>query len=98
MDIKRKIADRGYTISQVADLMTGKNGEKGITQSSLSQLISGNPTIGKLQEIARIIGIPLSELVSDSIGLTALVRVGEEYHQANSIEELEAIVNQIKRK
>lgn len=98
MDIKKKIANKGYTISQVASLMTGKNGEKGVSQSTLSQIIAGNPTIGKLQEIADIIGVPLSELVSDSPRLTALVKVGEVCYQASTIEELEAVVEQIKKR
>lgn len=39
MNIKEQIQKRGFTISQVAALMTNKQGEKGITQSSLSQII-----------------------------------------------------------
>ncbi|MDD3038611.1 helix-turn-helix transcriptional regulator [Bacteroides sp.] len=65
MNIKEQIQNKGFTISQVAALMTNKNGEKGITQSSLSQIINGNPTLDKLQEIASIIGISVSELVSE---------------------------------
>lgn len=66
MDIKRKIKECGFTISQVAALMTAKDGSKGLTQSSLSCLIaSGNPTYNKLCEIADILGISVSELVSD---------------------------------
>lgn len=45
--------------------MTNKNGEKGITQSSLSQMINGNPSLDKLKEIASIIGISVSELLQD---------------------------------
>ncbi|QCD35446.1 MULTISPECIES: helix-turn-helix domain-containing protein [Bacteroidales] len=63
MDIKKIIQERGWTISQVAEQMTNKKGEKGISQSALSQLINGNPTIDKLQEIASIIGVSLSVLV-----------------------------------
>ena len=37
MNIKEQIQKRGFTVSQVAALMTNKKGEKGITQSSLSQ-------------------------------------------------------------
>lgn len=66
MNIKEQIQKKGFTISQVASLMTNKKGEKGISQSSLSQIINGNPTIDKLQEIAGIIGTSLPELVSDN--------------------------------
>ena len=33
MSIKEQIQKRGFTISQVAALMTNKNGEKGMSQS-----------------------------------------------------------------
>lgn len=65
MNIKEQIQKRGFTISQVAALMTNKNGGKGITQSSLSQIINGNPSLDKLKEIASIIGITVSELLRD---------------------------------
>ena len=66
MDIKRKIKECGFTISQVAALMTAKDGSKGISQPTLSSLIAGgNPTFNKLCEIADILGISVSELVSD---------------------------------
>lgn len=59
MDLKNKMKQKGYTISKVADIL-------GITQPTLSQQIN-NKTIAlsRLQEIAKIIGVPLSELVAD---------------------------------
>ena len=68
MSIKEQIQKRGFTISQVAALMTNKNGKKGITQSSLSQIINGNPSLDKLKEIASIIGISVSELLQEEAG------------------------------
>ena len=65
MDIKGKIQKRGFTISQVASMMSNKNGDKGISQSSLSQMINGNPSLDKLKEIANIIGISVSELLQE---------------------------------
>ena len=65
MNIKDQIQKRGFTISQVASLMTNKNGEKGITQSSLSQIINGNPSLDKLKEISSILGISVSELLKE---------------------------------
>ena len=55
MNIKEQIQKRGFTVSQVAALMTNKKGEKGITQSSLSQIINGNPSLDKLKEIASLL-------------------------------------------
>lgn len=65
MNIKEQIQKRGFTVSQIAALMTNKKGEKGITQSSLSQIINGNPSLDKLKEIASIIGVTVSDLLRD---------------------------------
>ena len=65
MSIKEQIQKRGFTISQVAALMSNKNGEKGMSQSSLSQIINGNPSLDKLKEIASILGISVSELLRE---------------------------------
>lgn len=67
MNIKKVIQEKGWTLERVGELMTNKNGEKGVSQSSVSQMINGNPTIDKLQEIASIIGISVSELVADEV-------------------------------
>lgn len=58
MNIKKHIKNKGFTISKVAELME-------VSQPALSKMLDGNPTINKLQEIADIIGVSLSELVSD---------------------------------
>lgn len=66
MDIKKVIKEHGLTLGEVASKMKKPNGEIGLPQSALSQLIiNGNPTFDKLQEIAAIIGISVSELVKD---------------------------------
>lgn len=65
MDIKKVIKDSGWTLERLAAEMTNKNGQKGISQPSVSQIVNGNPTLDKLQEIAGIIGVPVSELVRD---------------------------------
>lgn len=67
MDIKKVIQDHGWTLERLGEQMTNKTGGKGISQSSVSQLINGNPTIDKLKEIAEIIGVSLSELVADEV-------------------------------
>jgi len=65
MNIKKVIKDKGWTLEALAKEMTNKQGEKGISQPSLSQLINGNPTLDKLKEIASVIGVTVSELVQD---------------------------------
>ena len=63
--IKQVIKKNGWTTEALSVEMTNRKGEKGITQSSVSQLLNGNPTLDKLVEIANIIGISVSELVAD---------------------------------
>ena len=69
MDIKQRIKDAGMTVSEVAARMPRPDGGVGIAQASLSAIINGNPTINKLKDIASILGISLSELVSDDTPL-----------------------------
>lgn len=73
-----------------------RNGSVGITQPTLSAILNNDPQISKLREIAGIIGVPVAELVSDSPGITALVRKGDDYYQASTVEELESIVARLK--
>lgn len=58
MHIKKVIRQQGYTLEAVATKM-------GVSKQAMSQLLKGNPTIAKLQEIASIIGVPVSELVRE---------------------------------
>lgn len=58
MNIKKVIKAHGFTMKSVADSL-------GITLAALSQIASGNPSVKRLQEIADIIGVSLSELVAD---------------------------------
>lgn len=66
MDIKKVIKERGWTLERLASEMTNKREDKkGISQSSLSQLLNGCTPLDRLQEIASIIGVSVSELVRD---------------------------------
>lgn len=70
MDIKRVIRSKGWTLERLASEMVGRDGKKGISQPSVSSIVNGNPTIDKLQEIANIIGVSLSELVAEQDSTT----------------------------
>lgn len=73
MNIKKVIKDKGWTLEQVAaEMVNKKEGKKGMSQAALSQIINGNPTVDKLKEIANILGISLSELVSDGEEQTSI--------------------------
>ena len=65
MDIKKVIKERGWTLEKLAAEMTNKQGGKGISQPTVSQIINGNPSLDKLKEIASIIGVTVSDLLLD---------------------------------
>ena len=69
VNIRKKIKEQGFTLEQVAAKMRkarGNNkGEVGISQPALSDIINGNPTLDRLQEIANIIGISVSDLLKE---------------------------------
>ncbi len=97
MNIKKVIREHGWTLERLASEMKGKDGTKGISQPSVSSIINGNPTLDKLQEIAQIIGVSLSELVADNnTSLTALVDYRGTLYRADSVRELEMVVEKIK--
>lgn len=98
MDIKKVIKEHGWTLERLASEMTNKReNKKGITQSSLSQLLNGCTPLDRLQEIADIIGVSVSELVRDSdTALTALISHRGDFYKADTIEELESITQKIK--
>ena len=96
MNVQKAIKEKGFTLADVARRMLNRNGSVGITQPTLSAILNNDPQISKLREIAGIIGMPVAELVSDSPGITALVRKGDDYYQANTVEELESIVARLK--
>ena len=58
MDIKKVIKQQGYTLEAIATKMS-------VSKQAMSQLLNGNPTLSKLQEISSIIGIPVSELLRE---------------------------------
>lgn len=59
MDLKKAIKDKGFTIGGVATAL-------GITQSALSQQINNDTiSLARSADIAKIIGVSLSELVAE---------------------------------
>ena len=65
MNIKKLINAKGWSISTLAAKMPNRDGTKGIKQSSMSRIINGNPTIDTLKDLAKVLGVSLSELVAD---------------------------------
>ncbi len=56
--IKKNIKKHGFTSVEIANRM-------GITKQTLSQTINGNPTLTSMCEIAKAMGISVSELLND---------------------------------
>ncbi len=98
MDIQKIIKQRGFTIKSVADQMSNTRENKvGISQGSLSTILNGNPSLDRLQEIARIIGVSLSELVKDENQINGYIEVKGELKKVTSVEELENIVLELRK-
>ena len=58
VDLKKKIKAHGWTLEKV-----GK--EIGTTKSGMTQVVSGNPTLKTLTDIAGVLGISVSELLRE---------------------------------
>lgn len=60
MRIKEVIKKQGFTYDEIAKAMN-------TSSAAVSQIVNGNPTIGKLDEIAKIIGVSRGEFFLDEI-------------------------------
>lgn len=93
--IKEAIKEKGYTIQYVAEQI-------GTSKQSLSNVLkNGNPVIGTVAAIARVLDVPITALIDDErtpVELTALVHFGNQFYHATDIAELEAVVESIKAK
>lgn len=58
LDIKRAIKEAGFTQREVAEKL-------GITLTSLNQIMKGNPTYAKMQQVASAIGVNVSDMLFD---------------------------------
>lgn len=58
VDLKKKIKMYGWTLEKV-----GK--ELGISKSSMTQVVGGNPTLSTLEKVARVLGVSVSELLRE---------------------------------
>ena len=94
MDIKKTIKDKGYTISLVAEKM-------GINRVTLTNMISGNPTYNTMSRVAEAIGCSVVDFFSDErtdnkTDFAAFVRFKGIHYTADSLEEFNNIVEEIK--
>lgn len=98
MRIKDIIKEKGLTQVDVANNL-------GITRVGLNQLINGKPSYTTLEKLANILNVEMWELFISPTDLqskrptattnsdfTALMKSGQSYYSASTLEELKAIV------
>lgn len=70
-----------------------------ITEVGLSKSLNGNPTIGRLQEIADALNVDFIELfVPKHDGTTGYIEHNGEVYKINSITDIEKLLSEIKEK
>lgn len=102
MRIKDIIKEKGLTQVEVANNL-------GITRVGLNQLINGKPSYTTLEKLANILNVEMWELfisptdlqnkrpTASNTDFTALVKSGQSYFSASTLEELKAIVTDLEK-
>ena len=68
----------------------------GLTEVGLSKSINGNPTIGRLEEIANALGVPVTELFDKSSDeVVGAVRIGKDTHVINSKDDIKKLADKL---
>ena len=68
----------------------------GLTEVGLSKSINGNPNIGRLEEIANALGVPVTELFDKSSDeVVGDVRIGKDTHVINSKDDIKKIADKL---
>ena len=68
----------------------------GLTEVGLSKSINGNPTIGRLEEIATALGVPVTELFDKSSDeVVGAVRIGKDTHVINSKDDIKKLADKL---
>lgn len=92
--IKEIIKEKGMTMQQLAE-------ELGIHRTNLSTSLSGNPTLSRLEDIAKILDVKVTDLFRVDEGvkekkLNGFVEFDGEIFRINSIEDLVELLNKVK--
>ncbi|MDR2003923.1 MAG: helix-turn-helix domain-containing protein [Prevotella sp.] len=67
--IRKLLKEKGLTIADVAERI-------GVTQSSLSQSLAGNPTLERLKEVADILNVPITDLFEQPVSTIICPKCG----------------------
>lgn len=92
--IKEILKEKGMTMLQLAE-------ELGIHRTNLFTSLSGNPTLSRLEEIAKILDVKLTDLFREDEGvkekkLMGFVEYDGEIFRINAVEDLEEVLNKVK--
>jgi len=92
--IKEILKEKGMTMLQLAE-------ELGIHRTNLFTSLSGNPTLSRLEEIAKILDVKVTDLFKEDEGvkekkLMGFVEFDGEIFRINAVEDLEEVLNKVK--
>ena len=87
--IKEIAKAKGITMGEIADKM-------GINPVNLSASLNGNPTLNRLQEVAAILGVEVSDLfVQDSSYINGYIETGNNIYPVKSREQFIGIIDKV---
>ena len=87
--IKEIAKAKGITMGEIADKM-------GINPVNLSASLNGNPTLNRLQEVAAILGVEVSDLfIQDSSYINGYIETGNNIYPVKSKEQLIGIIDKV---
>lgn len=87
--IKEIAKAKGITMGEIADKM-------GINPVNLSASLNGNPTLNRLQEVAAILGVEVSDLfIQDSSYINGYIETGNNIYPVKSKEQLISIIDKV---
>lgn len=87
--IKEIAKAKGITMGEIADKM-------GINPVNLSASLNGNPTLNRLQEVAAILGVEISDLfIQDSSYINGYIETGNNLYPVKSKEQLIGIIDKV---
>lgn len=89
LKIKEIAKAKGITMGEIADKM-------GINPVNLSASLNGNPTLNRLQEVAAILGVEVSDLfIQDSSYINGYIETGNNIYPVKSKEQLIGIIDKV---
>ena len=89
--IKEIAKDKGITMGEIAEKL-------GINPVNLSASLNGNPTLNRLQEVANILGVEISDLFTkeNQTEILGFLEYNGKVYKINGMEDFKAFANVIK--